>query len=215
MFSNAVRTTAEEVIGFETTNHRDWFEENRSNICELLAENNLADDNILRSSSSAVLRQRFADLRAHAQRELRRIENQWWVSLAEEIQRYADDNDTHNFYNHIKEVYGPTTHPTTPVRSADSATLINRKSPGGDGLPAEIYIRGSRGSEMPAPSDFLYMDVRINAPRMEGRLHNHWKIQNFLFSLLVMKLYGIACRWNSLLLLLRLINRKFQEAHKV
>ena len=225
-FSSAVRTTAEEVIGFKTKKHRDWFDENRSDICELLADKNLAHDNVLRNPSSAAHRQRFTDLRAHAQRELRRIENQWWVNLAEEIQRYADDNDTHNFYNSIKEVYGPTTHSTTPVRSADGTTLIkdvqgisqrwaehfstllnggltpdrsilseipqeeikleldslpslrevedsvrtlgNRKSPGGDGLPAEIYKYG--GAEV-----LDYLHQVISSIWMSGSMPQDWR----------------------------------------
>ena len=52
------------------------------------------------------------------------MENECWVNLAGEIQRYADDNDTHKFYNTIKQAYGPVTRCTVPVRSADGATLI-------------------------------------------------------------------------------------------
>ena len=48
----------------------------------------------------------------------------WCVKLADEIQGYADTNDTHNFYNAIKHAYGPTTNTTTPVKSRDGTGLI-------------------------------------------------------------------------------------------
>ena len=198
--SSTIRSTAEEIIGFKIKKHRDWFDENRVEICELIARKNNAHDALLRNPSSITLQQAFTDLRGCVQRELRRIENDWWVKLAGEIQGYADENDTHSFYNAVKSAYGPIARATAPVRSADGAalhkdldgitrrwgehfssllngglapdhdildevpqrenkaeldalpsmreleecirTLKNRKSPGGDGLPAEIYKYG-------------------------------------------------------------------------
>ena len=40
----------------------------------------------------------------------------WWVKLANEIQGYAQTNNTHNFYNAIKHAYGPTSNTTAPVK---------------------------------------------------------------------------------------------------
>ena len=198
--ASAVRDTAEEVIGFKKKKHRDWFDENKAEICELVARKNRAHDALQNNPTSTTLRETFTELRKCVQRELRRMENDWWVSLAGEIQGYADENDTHSFYNAVKSAYGPITCTTAPVRSADGATLHkdldgitcrwaehfstllngglapeyefidnipqrevkreletlpnirevedcintmkNRKSPGADGLPAEVYKYG-------------------------------------------------------------------------
>ena len=198
--STTLRSAAEESIGFRARQHRDWFDENRDDIRTLIASKNAAHDALLRNPNSSALRQRFADLRATVQRETRRMENEWWINLAREIQGYADENDTHRFYDTIKKAYGPTSRSTLPVRSADGRELIrdargisvrwaehfstllnsgiepdsailndigqvgikhqldmpptmeeiegsvhslnNRKSPGGDGIPAEIYKYG-------------------------------------------------------------------------
>jgi len=52
------------------------------------------------------------------------MENSWWIDKAKEIQQFADSNDTHNFYNAIKAVYGPSHHSVHPVRSKDGSTLF-------------------------------------------------------------------------------------------
>ena len=120
-------------MGFKRKRHRDWFDENRAEICDLIARKNRAHDALQSNPSSIALRRTFTELRSSAQRELRRIENDWWVELAKEIQGFADENDTHSFYNAVKSAYGPTAHATAPVRSADGETLhkdlagINRR----------------------------------------------------------------------------------------
>ena len=225
-FSTTVRGVAEEIIGFKQRNHRDWFDENRKDICSLIADKNNAHDALLRNPNSSTLRQQFSDQRATVQRELRRIENMWWTNLAREMQGYADENDTHNFYNTIKKAYGPTSRSTVPVRSADGRTLIkdaqgisvrwaehfsallnggidpdntilsdipqadivhhldvtpnidevddairtmrNRKSPGGDGLPAEIYKYGG-------PSMLRSLYGIICAVWSTGTIPQDWK----------------------------------------
>ena len=53
------------------------------------------------------------------------MENEWWERLAAEIQGYADENDSHNFYSAVKRAYGPqASRSLAPVRSADGSTLI-------------------------------------------------------------------------------------------
>ena len=123
-FAGAVRRVAEETIGFKTKRHKDWFDENQSDILALLARKNKTHDASIKNPSSDALRKTFCELRATVQSELRRMENKWWTELAGEIQGYADANDTHNFYNAIKHAYGPTTNTTAPVKSRDGSELI-------------------------------------------------------------------------------------------
>ena len=112
------------MIGLRTRKHRDWFDENDTEIRELLSKKNCAHNASIRNPSSIPLRNKFRELRAHVSRELRRMENRWWTQLAGEIQTHADMNDMHNFYNSIKRAYGPTSRCTAPVRSVDGQLLI-------------------------------------------------------------------------------------------
>ncbi|CAJ1063208.1 hypothetical protein KUCAC02_027720%2C partial [Xyrichtys novacula] len=55
------------------------------------------------------------------------MENEWWLKKAEEIQRNADDNNAHAFYEAVKSLYGPQKRNIAPVRSADSSVLFKDK----------------------------------------------------------------------------------------
>ncbi|XP_029654499.1 uncharacterized protein LOC115227909 [Octopus sinensis] len=56
------------------------------------------------------------------------MQDSWLSSKADMIQGFADRNDMKNFYDSLKEVYGPTTARTlSPLLSADGATLITDK----------------------------------------------------------------------------------------
>ena len=72
--ASIIRNTAEEVIRFKTKRHRDRFDENREEICDLITRKNRAHDALQRNPSSTHLRQCFADLRVRGQRELRQME---------------------------------------------------------------------------------------------------------------------------------------------
>ena len=123
-FARAVHGAAISTIGTQKRRHRDWFDENNTEIRLLINKKNEAHNATLRNPSSVILEERFKTLRAEVQRELRRIENSWWVELANEIQGYADGNDMHNFYDGIKRAYGPLSKSITPVRSEDGTNLI-------------------------------------------------------------------------------------------
>ena len=78
------------------------------------------------NSSSVTLRNRFKELRSETQRELKGVENDWWVSVADEIQGYADLNDAQNFFDAVKQAYGPMNKSVAFVRSSDGATLFKK-----------------------------------------------------------------------------------------
>ena len=56
--------------------------------------------------------------------ELRQAENKWWTDKANEIQFYADTNETQKFYDAAKAAYGPRHHSVHRVRTKDGVTLI-------------------------------------------------------------------------------------------
>ena len=78
-------------------NHQDWFDDQRHVILSLLHEKNDAHDALLRNPNSASLRQRWKELRNKVQTDVRQMENKRWTQKTEEIQRFADTNDTQKF----------------------------------------------------------------------------------------------------------------------
>ncbi len=122
--SKSILEAAAETLGYTTRKHQDWFDDNNKEIRELLKAKNDAHSASLRSPGCTELRNKWKSLRNHVQKELRLMENSWWIEKASEIQQYADSNDTPNFYNAIKAVYGPSHHSVHPVRSKDGSTLF-------------------------------------------------------------------------------------------
>jgi len=90
----------------------------------LLHEKNDAHNALLRNPNSASLRQRRKVLRNKVQTDLCQMENKWWTQKAEEIQRFADTNDTQKFYEALKTMYGPTRHAVHPVKSKDGTKVM-------------------------------------------------------------------------------------------
>ena len=68
------------------------------------------------------------NVRSTLQAKLRQMQDSWLSSRAEEIQGFADRNDMKNFYDGLKEVYGPsTTGSLSTLLSDDGCTLITDK----------------------------------------------------------------------------------------
>ena len=55
------------------------------------------------------------------------MQDSWLSNKADEIQGFAERNNMKNFYDSLKEVYGPTTSGSSPLLSADGSTLITDK----------------------------------------------------------------------------------------
>ena len=118
-----IRNAAEGTIGFQQRNHRDWFDENRTDIQQLLSKKNKAHDAHMRDPTNGAKKQDWIGKRREAQAKLRQIENSWWVTRAVEIQDFADRTDMHSFYESIKKVAGPTNRASMPVRADDGRLL--------------------------------------------------------------------------------------------
>ena len=120
-----IRRVAEDTFGFKKKRYRELFDENRTDIHTLLAEKNTAHSGSLRNPVSTAFRSSFSELRSTVQRTVRLMQNDWWTKLAKRIQNYVDINDSYNFYNSIKQVYGLTSKTMILVRSLDESTLIS------------------------------------------------------------------------------------------
>ena len=101
---------AVDTLGYSTRKHQDC---NDAEIQTLLNERNAAFAPKLRNPNSVEIQRRWALQCSQLQKRLREMENTWWLSKATEIQNYADPNMAHQFYQAIKAVYGPKSHPRT------------------------------------------------------------------------------------------------------
>ncbi|KAI8495055.1 hypothetical protein Bbelb_270410 [Branchiostoma belcheri] len=125
--ADTLNTTARRVLGTYSKRNRDWFDEQRDDIRELLEEQHKAHATALRNPTAAN-RSRFAELRSCTQHELRKMKNTWWKNLAAEIQGHADTGNQQQFYSLLKAAYGPSQGSQFPVRSEDGTTLITGKA---------------------------------------------------------------------------------------
>lgn len=118
---------AKSAVGTTSRKNPDWFDESAAVLGPLLDAKNRAHDAHLSNPRSRTLRRNWINLRSEAQRTLRKVQNEWWVKKAREIQAFADTNNSYGFYSAVKSIYGPTSRSVTPVRSADGASLIKEK----------------------------------------------------------------------------------------
>ena len=126
-FKEVVTEAAMTVLGPKQRKNQDWFDENNSAIEELLNKKNKAFIEWQNDPKSASKKNRFKSLQATAQREIRMMQNQWWDKKAQEVQRFADTNDSKQFFGALKTIYGPSKSGTTPLLSSDGVTLIKDK----------------------------------------------------------------------------------------
>ena len=66
-------------------------------------------------------------MRRTVQAKLRKMKDKWYSTKAEEIQSYAESNNSRCFYNALKTIYGPQSSGSSPVLSADGNTLYTDK----------------------------------------------------------------------------------------
>ena len=171
---SALKQSAEETLGFTTRSHKDWFDENNVEIHELLSLKNKAHDAWLSNPSSTTHKETFHKLRRETQTKLRSMENKWWTNQARDLQRLADCNDQHGFYNGLKTIYGPTKHNLAPVRSLRGellkdkhailnrwaehfSTLLNHRNPTVPNILDEIPVRpqATEMDDLPSFSETL------------------------------------------------------------
>jgi hypothetical protein len=91
--------TSHNVLGTVRRSHRDWFDEKSMNIHEFLCKKIQVHfvAGLLRRNT-ATNRERFSSLRSATQRELRTMQNEWWVVRSVEMQASAERGDLQSFY---------------------------------------------------------------------------------------------------------------------
>lgn len=151
---------ARSTLGPSPKKHKDWFEEQDSEIQKLLKEKHLAHQDCLSNPTNPELRRRYAVIRSSVQKRLRSMEDAWWQNMSNEMQRHADNNNTQAFYDCTKRIYGPKKRSIIPVRSADGDTLITDKR----GILNRWSEHFSHLLNVHKPSDHTVLDELVSYP---------------------------------------------------
>lgn len=122
-----IHQAASVTIGFTQKQHQDWFDNSSTDIQELLGAKRKAHAALLSNPHSPLLLSHYKAIRSKTQKQLRIMENEWWLRKAQEIQRHADNNNLFAFYDAVKALYGPQRQNIVPVRSADGSVLLKEK----------------------------------------------------------------------------------------
>lgn len=163
-FKEVVTETAKSVLGPKKRVHQDWFDENDGAVQALLNEGRSAFVDWQNNPNCSSRRDRYKDLKAKAQRELRNMQNQWWERKADEVQLYADSNNSKMLFSAIKAIYGPSASGTAPLLSADGTTIIKDK----EGIIARWEEHFSQLLNRPSNVDQAALEQIPQKPTQEG-----------------------------------------------
>ena len=106
--------------------HRDWFDDNDSVINKLLETRCSLHMKLLNSKGPERIaaEKAFKENKSSLQRELRQMKNRWWSDISVEVQNAYVRKDTKEFYNLIRQVFGPQVSSVVPMKSKDGFELI-------------------------------------------------------------------------------------------
>ena len=102
-----VTETAMSVLSPKKKVHQDWFDESDEAVQALLDERRKAFIDWQNHPNCSSRHDRYKDCKARAQQELRNMQNQWWERKADEVQLYADSNNSKMLFSAIKAIFGP------------------------------------------------------------------------------------------------------------
>ena len=109
--SSALPNASQSTLGNIERRHRDWFDDDATDIRSLIHDIYTSQNALLRNSTSLTLYDRFSSICATVQRKLRWMENNWLSQNAAEKQYHASINDAKNIPEALRGVHGPTPSP--------------------------------------------------------------------------------------------------------
>ena len=121
-----LQETAAEVGGFSNQKNQDWFE-NDGEIQKSTDEKSSAYQWLSSNPDSQSAKVKYRQACSALQRKFRDIQNTWWEALVDRVKLYADTQRTREFYQALREVYGPSYQTQAPFRSSDGPTLLTNK----------------------------------------------------------------------------------------
>ena len=126
-FRDTPHSTTFEILGPASRNHQDWFDDNDTEIWDMLEEKRHLLRAYQNDPSCAAKKAAFSNMRSKVQTKLRAMLDSWLSSKADEIQAYADRHDTKRFYDALRAVYGPPSSVSSPLLIADGSILLTEK----------------------------------------------------------------------------------------
>ncbi|KAJ1141065.1 hypothetical protein NDU88_007401 [Pleurodeles waltl] len=79
-------------------------------------------------TTSASKKAAYNSIKSKVQAKLKEMQDTWLRRKADEIQKYADSNNSKRFCDALKTIYGPHSTGTSPLLSADGSTLVTDKN---------------------------------------------------------------------------------------
>ncbi|KAI8516668.1 hypothetical protein Bbelb_052490 [Branchiostoma belcheri] len=120
---NVLLQTCKSTIGLHKRVSEDWFDENDSEIKDLIDRKRQAFVCWQDDYHNIEKHKRFTLLKAEVQTRVRDMKNTWWEAKAQELQAFADRHDMRNFFQATKALYGPTKSGLAPLKSEDGSIL--------------------------------------------------------------------------------------------
>ncbi|KAJ1104860.1 hypothetical protein NDU88_002269 [Pleurodeles waltl] len=127
-FRDVVDNIAIAHLDQNTHKHQDWFEDNDEDIQKLLDEKCEAFRSHQQDTTSASKKAAYNSIKSKVQAKLREMQDFWLSRKADQIQKYADSNNSKHFYDALKTIYGLQSSGTSPLLSADGSTLLTDKN---------------------------------------------------------------------------------------
>ena len=121
---NSILETCKGTIGYAKKKHQDWFDENDTEIEKLIDQKRKTFQTWRKDPDCTKKKEAYHNVKAEVQRRIRALKNEWWVKKAEEMQAFADTNNSRAFFLATKEIYGPSSMGMNPLMSKDGSTLL-------------------------------------------------------------------------------------------
>ena len=127
-FRDTVHDTAPTHLGLNTSKHQDLFDDNNDEIQKLLGEKRDTHRSHQQDRNSASKKAAYCSTKPKMQTKLREMQDSWLSKKADEIQQYADSNNSKRFYDARKTIYGPRSSGASSLLGADGSTLLTDKN---------------------------------------------------------------------------------------
>ncbi|XP_076059549.1 uncharacterized protein LOC143036186 [Oratosquilla oratoria] len=120
---DAINEAARTVIGYQSKQHQDWFDDNDENIKSLINAKRRARIALDQDSNSQPKKAKYAQAKSQCQARLREIQNEWWQQMVQDLQGYADSSDLKSFFVGTKKIFGPKHTAAGTLLAADKSIL--------------------------------------------------------------------------------------------
>ena len=119
--------TAEDSLGKPSRKHQDWFDYNDKELNHLLRARNQTKAKLMQTNTRGNCA-KLISARSNLQKYTRQMKSRWWEEKAEALQAAADKNDMKEFYNGLREVYGPHYRGSNQLLASDEETILKEKN---------------------------------------------------------------------------------------